>query len=45
MQNNLIQMHLKTLQKKVILKTAEEPGDLIGNKIADKIKKVLRKTR
>ena len=31
---------LKTTSKRVIQKTAEEPGDLIGNKIADKIKKV-----
>ena len=29
---NMLQMHLKILQK-----TAEATGDLIGNKIADKI--------
>ena len=27
----------KTASKKVVLKTAEATGDLIGNKIADKI--------
>ena len=32
MPNNLLQMHLKLLQKKVIQKTAEVTGDLIGKK-------------
>ena len=32
-------MHLKLLQKKVIQKTAEATGDLIGNKIANIITK------
>ena len=36
MLNNLLQMHLK------LLETAEATGDLIGNKIVDKIKKVSR---
>ena len=31
---------LKTSSKRVILKTREAIGDLIGNKTADKIKKV-----
>ena len=31
-------MHLKLPQKKVIQKTSVGAGDLIGNKIADKIK-------
>ena len=35
MLNNLQQMHLKLLQK-----TAEATGDLIGNKAADKITKI-----
>ena len=35
-------MHLKLLKKRVILKTAEATGDLIGNKIADRITKVSR---
>ena len=30
--NNLLQMYLKLFQKRVIQKTAEAPGDLIGNK-------------
>ena len=30
------------MSKKVIQKTAEETGDLIGNKIADKITKILK---
>ena len=42
MLKNLQEMHLKLLQKKVIQKTAEATGDLIGNKIADKIRKVLK---
>ena len=40
MLNNLQQMHLKLLQKKVIQKTAEAVGYLIGNKIANKITKI-----
>ena len=38
---NLLQMHLKLLQKSNS-ETAEATGDLIGNKIADKITKVSR---
>ena len=33
---------LKTASKRVILKRAEATGDLIGNKIADKITRVSR---
>ena len=33
---------LKTTSKRVIQKTAETTGDLIGNKIADRITKVLK---
>ena len=33
---------LKALSKRAVQKTAEGTGDLIGNKIADKITKVLR---
>ena len=33
-------MHLKLLQKKAIQKTAEATGDLIRNKITDKIRRV-----
>ena len=40
MLNNLIQIHLKLLQKKTIKKTAEGTGDSFGNKIADKITRV-----
>ena len=35
-------MHLKLLQKRVIQKTAESTGDLIDNKIANRIAKVWR---
>ena len=42
MLNNLLQIHLKPLQKKAIQKSAETTADLIGNKIADKITKILR---
>ena len=42
MLNNLLQVHLKLLQKRGIQKIAEATGDLIGNKIADKIIKVSR---
>ena len=37
MLKNLLQMHLKLLQKERFKKTAEATGDLIGNRIADKI--------
>ena len=40
MLNNLLQMYLKVLQKEQFKKTAEATGDLIGNKIADKITRV-----
>ena len=40
MLNNLLQIHLKLLQKKkIIQKTAEANGDLNGNKIADAVAK------
>ena len=40
MLNNLLQIHLKLLQENgAIQKTLEAVGDLIGNKIADKITK------
>ena len=39
MLENLQQMHLKLLPKRVIQKTAEAAGDLIGNIIADRITK------
>ena len=35
---------LKTASKRAIQKTAEAAGDLIGNKIADKITKYFKKT-
>ena len=35
---------IKTSSKKAIQKTAEETGDLIGNKIADKIESVSKKS-
>ena len=40
MLNNLLKMHLKLLQEKVTQKRAEAAGDLTGNKISDKIKRV-----
>ena len=40
MLNNLLQIYLKVLQKEQFKKTAEATGDLIGNKIADKITRV-----
>ena len=40
MLNNLEQMHLKLLQRKVILKTAEAIDDLIDSKITNKITKI-----
>ena len=42
MLNNQPQMQLKLHQKKAIQKIAEAAGDLIGNKIADKITNVSR---
>ena len=39
MLNNLQQMHLTLLQKKVTRKTVKATGDLIANKLADKITK------
>ena len=41
--NNLQQMYLKLLQKKVIHKIAEATGDLMGNKIGKKKYKSLKK--
>ena len=35
---------IKTASKRVIQKTAEATGDLIGNKIADKITSISKKT-
>ena len=35
---------IKTISKRAIQKTAEAAGDLIGNKIADKITSVLKKS-
>ena len=40
MLNNLQQMRLKLLQR-----TAEATGDLIGNKVADRITKVLKNSQ
>ena len=38
MSNNLLQMHLKLLQKELLKKKkTEATGHLVGNKIADKI--------
>ena len=45
MWNNLQQMQLNILQKKFIQKTAEATGDLIGNKIANEIKKLSKNSR
>ena len=42
MLKNLQQMHLNLLLIKVIQKTVEGTGDLIGNKISEKITKVTR---
>ena len=36
MLNNLLQMHLKLFQKKVIQTTTEASGNLIGNNIPEK---------
>ena len=43
MLNNLQQMQLKILQKEQFKKTAEGSGDLIGNKITDKVTKASKK--
>ena len=40
MLNNLLQIHLKLLQKKQFKKKTEATGDFIGNEIADRITKV-----
>ena len=40
MLNNLLQIHLKFLQKGSLKKVAEAAGDLIGNKITDQITRV-----
>ena len=45
MLKNLQQMHLKLFQKRVIQKTAEATGDLIGNKIANRITKVAKNSQ
>ena len=39
------QKNIKTLSRRAIQKTAETTGDLIGNKIADEIKSVSKKSR
>ena len=44
MQNNLLQMHLKGASEKRIQNTAEATGDLVDNKIADKIAKVSKRS-
>ena len=41
---NFLQIQLKLLQKKTIQKTAEATGYLIGNKTADKITKVSKRS-
>ena len=45
MRNNVQQMQLNILQKKVIQKTAEATGGLIGNKIANKITKLSKNSQ
>ena len=40
MLKNLEQIHLKVLQKGVIQETAETTGDLVGNEIANEIRKI-----
>ena len=35
---------IKTASKRVVPKTAEATGDLVGNKIADKITNIFKKT-
>ena len=37
-------MQIKATSKRAVQKTAEAAGDLIGNKIADKMKSVLKKS-
>ena len=37
-------MQLKTTSKRAIQKTAEATGDLVGNKIADKITSISKKS-
>ena len=37
-------MQIKATSKRAVQKTAEATGDLIGNKIADKMKSVLKKS-
>ena len=44
MQNNLLQMHLKGASEKRIQNTAEATGDLVDNKIADKIANVSQRS-
>ena len=43
--NNLPEIHLKLLQKEQSKKTAELAGDLIGSKIADRIKNFMKISR
>ena len=45
MLNNLLQMHLKRLLKEAIQNRAKATGDLIGNKIPDRIMKVSKSLR
>ena len=45
MRNNVQQLQLNILQKKVIQKTAEATGGLIGNKIANKITKLSKNSQ
>ena len=45
MLNNLPEIHLKLLQKEQFKKTAELAGDLIGSKIADRIKNFMKISR
>ena len=42
MPNTLLQMHLKLLQKEQLKKTVKATCNLIGNKISDKITRVLK---
>ena len=43
--NNLHQMRLKLLQKGQFQKTAEGIGDLVSNKIADKVTKISKNSQ
>ena len=45
MLNNLLQMHLKLLLKEAIQNRVKATGDLIGNKIPDRIMKVSKTLR